>query len=138
MAEKINITIGSTYFNNVPGCVININNKVVLQQPIGKNVSIEELVDFPLNVEIMLYGKGMQDMRFEDGKIIEDTLLFLHEFRINDVLVTDLLMNDPGNIYYLHPLRGKENYRNAIGDNEAKLIINIVDNPYRWIYNTDK
>ena len=138
MAEKINITVGSTYFNNVPGCVININDTVALQQPVGEDISIEELVEFPLTVDIMLYGKTMQDMKFENGKIIEDTLLFLHEFRINDVLVTDLLMNDPDNVYYLHPRRGKENYRNAIGDDGAKLIINILDDPYVWIYNTDK
>jgi len=138
MAEKINITVGSEYFNNIPDCLIIINNKIVLQQPIQKDTSIEEIVEFPLNVTISLHGKTMQDMIFEDGKIIKDTLLFLQEFRINDVLVTDLLMNDPDNIYYLHPRRGKQNYRNAIGDNEAKLIINIVDNPYVWIYNTDK
>ena len=138
MAEKINITISSTHFNNVPGCLIRMNDKIVLDQPISEDTSIEELVEFPMAVEIMLYGKGMQDMRFENGKIVEDTLLFLHEFRINDVLVTGLLMNDPDNIYYLHPSRGKENYRNAIGDNEAKLIVNIIDNPYVWIYNTDK
>lgn len=138
MAEKINITIGSTHFNNVPRCVININDKIVLDQPVNDDTSIEEFVEFPLRIEIALHGKSIQDMKFENGKIVEDTLLFLHEFRINDVLVTDLLMNDPDNIYYLHPSRGKENYRNAIGDNEAKLIINIVDDPYVWIYNTDK
>jgi len=138
MAEKINITIGSSYFNNVPRCLIQMNDKIVLDQPISEDTLIEELAEFPLRLEISLYGKTMQDMKFEDGKIIKDTLLFLHKFRINDVLITDLLMNDSDNIYYLHPRRGKENYRNAIGDNEAKLIINIVDNPYVWIYNTDK
>ena len=138
MEEKINITVGSEYFNNAPRCQIKINNKICLDQPITNDTAIEELVEFPLCLELSLHEKSMQDMVFENGKIIKDTLLFLHEFRINNILVTDLLMNDPDNIYYLHPSRGKENYRNAIGDNEAKLIVNIIDNPYVWIYNTDK
>lgn len=97
MPEKLNfkITLGSTYWENIPEVQIVLNDEVIDTRTVSEDVFIEfqrSLADEQSHVlDIRLLNKTQKDTVVEDGKIVNDMLLHIKDVLIDDVYVSKSL-----------------------------------------------
>lgn len=137
---NVKITLGSSWFNNPPKVRVNIGDQVLFDGEIKDTVTIDESLDLDEQdhqLKITLYDKSKYDTRVVDGKIVEDTLIHIKTFEMEDIDLKQILSLDGEKFCYEHDTNGSaELKRHVLHDTlgcNGTATINFTSPFYIWL-----
>lgn len=133
---KLDITLNSNYQTHPPKARILIDGKEIFKQHITDSTTLSQQIELTPGTNhqlaIELRHKLPEHTVIDDqGKIIEDSVLLIESFSIEDVEITEQLSTNEKQFYYEHS-GGRHQLYNTLGVN-GKAIINFSSPIYIWM-----